>query len=130
VDVQVDPDNDGDAVRDQDDNCPITLNADQSDFDDDGIGDACDNCVLVANPDQADSNGDGIGDACEVRVVKCDLDLDDDVDRDDIRVIISLRNTTVPPSDPLADFDNNGIINIIDARSCVRRCTFPRCAVQ
>lgn len=41
VDVQVDPDGDGDAVRDQDDNCP-------ADF----------------NPTQADSNGDGIGDAC------------------------------------------------------------------
>lgn len=35
-------DTDGDGVRDGDDNCPKTENADQADADEDGIGDACD----------------------------------------------------------------------------------------
>jgi len=50
VEVQVDPDGDDDAVRDQGDNCPV-------DF----------------NPTQADSNGDGIGDACTPQVPIDDL---------------------------------------------------------
>jgi len=124
------PDTDEDGVADPDDNCPINANADQTDTDVDGVGDACDNCIIVANPEQTDSNGDGIGDACEVQPLSCDLDRDGDVDRNDIGVITGLRGTTSPPSDALADFDDNGIIDVIDARSCVRQCTLPRCAVQ
>ena len=72
-------DRDDDGVGDNDDNCPVTPNADQADRDHDGIGDVCDdndsdgdgvpdgrdNCPATPNPDQADSDGDGIGDACE-----------------------------------------------------------------
>jgi hypothetical protein len=113
-----------------DDNCQVAPNPNQEDTDGDDVGDACDNCIVIANEDQMDSNGDGIGDACEVQAVKCDLDSDFDIDRDDISMILGLRGTYSPPSDPNADFDDNGIINVIDARSCVRRCTLPRCAVQ
>ncbi len=54
-------------MRDIDDNCPNTPNADQHDGDGDGVGDACDNCPGVANAPQADADGDSIGDACETR---------------------------------------------------------------
>ena len=58
----------------------------------------------------------------------CDLNGDEIIDRSDIGMIAALRGTTVPPSDPLADVDGNGYINVNDARGCVLRCTLPRCA--
>ncbi len=36
-----DPDDDGDGVPDEDDNCPLVANADQADWNGDGVGDAC-----------------------------------------------------------------------------------------
>jgi hypothetical protein len=57
-------DRDRDGVRDLDDVCPSTPDADQRDGDGDSVGDACDNCPAVANLDQVDSDGDGVGDAC------------------------------------------------------------------
>jgi len=59
---------------------------------------------------------------------KCDLNSDGQIDRTDIRAITRLLHTTVPPSDPLADLDDNGIININDVRGCVLKCTNARCA--
>ena len=35
------------------------------DTDGDGVSDDDDNCPLVSNPDQTDTDGDGFGDACE-----------------------------------------------------------------
>ena len=75
-------DADADNVRDADDNCVDTANADQADADGDGIGDACDtaadgdrdgdqipdsqdNCPDLANADQSDIDRDGLGDACD-----------------------------------------------------------------
>lgn len=74
----VDDDDDGDAVLDVDDNCPLIANTPQDNHDTDPDGDVCDadddddtvldgddNCPLIANVDQADSDGDGEGDACD-----------------------------------------------------------------
>jgi hypothetical protein len=60
------------------DNCPLVLNADQSDIDGDGAGDACDpdidddgvdnemdNCPGAVNAGQSDLDMDGLGDACD-----------------------------------------------------------------
>ena len=86
---ECDPDDDGDIVPNDCDNCPDDPNPGQADSDGDKIGDVCDlcpalpefleddedgdkvrngddNCPCVVNPDQADSDGDEIGDACEV----------------------------------------------------------------
>lgn len=74
----VDPDTDGDGVKDSVDNCDTVPNPDQTDTDGDGQGDACDpdddndtvpdeddNCPTTPNPDQRDSDFDGVGDACD-----------------------------------------------------------------
>ena len=99
------------------------------DSDGDGICDADDNCPAAANPDQKDTDGDGIGDVCDL-VAKCDMDSDGDIDSQDIAVITKLRGTRSPPSDPKADADSNGLININDARACVLKCTRASCATQ
>ncbi|MFP6656227.1 MAG: thrombospondin type 3 repeat-containing protein [Myxococcota bacterium] len=49
------PDADADGIPDVSDNCPATVNADQTDTDLDGLGDACDE----------DDDGDGLADAAE-----------------------------------------------------------------
>jgi CSLREA domain-containing protein len=60
------PDTDGDATRDGEDNCRYVQNPTQADGDGDGFGDACDNCPAIANFSQADLDRDGIGDACDL----------------------------------------------------------------
>lgn len=64
-----------------------------------------------------------------VQVATCDLDSDGDIDRLDIAAITLLRNKPAA-TNPKADADGNGIININDARACVLRCTRPSCATQ
>jgi len=68
---------DGDGIKNEDDNCPNTANADQKDTNGNGIGDVCDdsdgdgifddtdNCINTANADQKDTDGDGKGDVCD-----------------------------------------------------------------
>lgn len=60
-----DADDDGDGLADEDDNCPLVQNIDQSDQDGDGIGDVCDSCPEQFNEDQRDIDGDGLGDICD-----------------------------------------------------------------
>ncbi len=57
----------------------------------------------------------------------CDIDGDNDVDRQDIDLILAARNQPAEPGDP-RDNDGNGVINVLDARQCVVQCTLPRCA--
>ena len=111
--VTLRPDQDGDGVGNNEDNCLIVPNADQlnTDGEDDG-GDACDdnddndswedyydNCPLVINEDQADGNNDGVGDAC---------DSDNDSVRNDIDNCPSVSNAAQ------FDQDHDGIGNKCD----------------
>jgi hypothetical protein len=65
------PDSDGDGIRDAADNCPAAANPDQADLDGDKTGDACD-------PDQ---DGDGLADAVEIAIGSNPRSLDSDGDK-------------------------------------------------
>jgi hypothetical protein len=58
----------------------------------------------------------------------CDIDGDRDVDRNDTNLIIAARNTPALPDDP-RDVNDDGTINIVDARFCSARCTRPNCGL-
>ena len=60
-----DDDDDDDGLLDEEDNCPIDSNPDQSDSDSDGRGDVCDEAEDGAD---ADADDDGLTNAEEVRV--------------------------------------------------------------
>ncbi|CAH1239231.1 THBS1 [Branchiostoma lanceolatum] len=60
-----DEDIDGDGYLNDQDNCPLIANPDQTDSDIDGVGSMCDNCVSTPNPDQANSDDTEAGDPCE-----------------------------------------------------------------
>ncbi|WP_347258601.1 thrombospondin type 3 repeat-containing protein [Methylocaldum sp.] len=114
-------DSDGDGVPDNTDNCRAVANPDQKDSDGDGVGDACDNCPNAANADQTDSDGNGKGDVCDF--LRCDVEPDGDVDRDDINAIAAARNQPASgPNDP-RDADGNGWITVLDARKCATQMT-------
>ena len=105
---------DGDTIFNDEDNCPINANTDQSDIDGDGIGDVCDddmdgdgilnvndNCPMVANVDQADNDLDGIGDVCD----------DDD---DDDGVLDVDDNCPLEPNPDQSDLDGDGQGDVCD----------------
>jgi hypothetical protein len=58
----------------------------------------------------------------------CDVDTDGDVDRLDLSLIIGARKTPAGGPDDPRDADGDGTITVLDARTCVRQCTLPRCA--
>lgn len=116
----VDIDIDDDGIADDEDNCPLTSNADQADIDNDGVGDACDddldgdgvangadNCPTVPNSGQADYDGDGSGDACDP-----DDDGDDVDDESDGCPLSSLAANVV------IDGCATGVANHIFASGC------------
>lgn len=99
------PDQDGDGVADEADNCPAIGNADQANSDGDSAGDACDNCSLVDNENQRDTDGDGHGN-------RCDGDFSNDcvVNAVDLGVLRSVFFT----ADPDADLNGDGSVNALD----------------
>lgn len=59
-----------------------------------------------------------------------DLDGDGDVDRNDLNIILSARNTPADGPDDPRDLDGDGMITALDARKLVLLCTRPRCACE
>ncbi len=61
-------DTDGDGVTDDRDNCKDTANANQANEDGDALGDVCDPCPITGDPaGDTDTDGDGVGDGCDPR---------------------------------------------------------------
>ena len=81
-----------------------------SDVDSDGVCDEDDNCLVVANPDQSDGDSDGYGEACDV-----DTNNDCFITTADIGVIISALGSseTEPPPSP-SDINLDGFITTAD----------------
>jgi len=119
-----DPDDDGDDVPDEVDNCPLLPNPDQADKDGDGFGDICDfgcwmgeveewdldcdgvpdsvdNCLETPNPDQIDTDGNSAGDEC-----------DDDDDGDGVPDVVD--NCPLVQNPDQADDDGDGVGNVCD----------------
>ncbi len=108
------PDDDGDAVLNEIDNCPAAHNVSQLNTDGDPQGDVCDadddndevpdaQDAFPLNPDESvDTDGDGIGN-----------NADPDDGNDD--VFDTADNCTVIANRDQADFDHDGIGNVCDA---------------
>lgn len=61
--------------------------------------------------------------------LKCDVNDDSAVDINDIRTIIGNRNQVATSDNDPRDWNQDGNIDVLDARGCVVACTLPRCAV-
>lgn len=80
---------------------------------------------LTVNDGQAASSD-------EVRIMAPkfgDIDLDGDVDRNDLILILASRNTVANGPNDLRDLNGDRRIDVLDARILVTRCTRSRCAV-
>jgi len=56
----------------------------------------------------------------------CDLDNDHDIDRNDVALIMAVRNRAASPGDP-RDINADRFINANDARACTLQCTRAQC---
>ena len=82
---------------------------------------------LVVSDGQASDFDDVLIDViAQVEPKMCDVDGNDFVDSLDIRAIARRRNATAEEND-VADWDQNGVINVLDARGCALECDQPRC---
>lgn len=90
----------------------------RGDLDGDGVLNSDDICPDTPPDTVVDSEGCPIVEPGRV----CDVDLDDDVDRRDIRKILrSFRQLATGPDDP-RDANGNGRIDIRDALICIKEC--------
>jgi len=80
----------------------------------------------------ADKLTDRIADRFEVTLSELagDLDLDGDVDRNDLNILLTSRNQPASGPDDPKDLDGDGRITGLDARQLTQLCTRPRCATQ
>jgi hypothetical protein len=60
----------------------------------------------------------------------CDINNDQLVDTRDISAILSIINTEASGESDPADWNSDGVINVLDVRGCILQCTLPRCAID
>ncbi len=58
---------------------------------------------------------------------KCDVDLDQDIDKEDVISIYNDRGDIANGNDDPRDFNENGVIDVLDAKGCKLQCTLPKC---
>jgi len=79
-DGDVEPDSDYDGVLNEEDNCPLSTNPDQSDIDSDGLGDVCDDDAdddgFTYDTDCNDLDGSINPNACDIKWDAIDQDCD------------------------------------------------------
>lgn len=59
-----------------------------------------------------------------------DVDLDGDVSKSDLNLVLAARNTPAGGPNDLRDLNGDGTIDVLDARKLTTLCTRPLCAVQ
>ena len=91
-------DADGDGVRNDDDVCPTTRDADQADFDADGVGDACDACPVDVPGIAVDADG------C-IALTAAQRDLI-------ARIAKAIATGAAPGAD--TDVDGDGTVDVVD----------------
>lgn len=62
--------------------------------------------------------------------LKCDIDKDGDIDKNDINAIFSARGQKATGPDDARDLDGDGLITVNDSRGCVLKCTLANCAIK
>ncbi len=70
-----------------------------------------------------------MGFSCLVQAAVCDVDTNGVVDRLDLSLIVSARNTPADGTNDPRDADGNGTITVLDVRTCIRQCNVPGCAI-
>ena len=64
-------------------------------------------------------------------ILMCDLTNDGLVDTSDISAIMALRGATdLSGTNQRADWNADGVVNVLDARGCVLQCTNALCAAE
>jgi hypothetical protein len=79
--------------------------------------------------DGEDSDSDQVAITVPASAGVCDVDNDGDIDRADISLIVAARNQPASGPDDPRDANGDGVITVIDARTCVVQCTLARCAI-
>lgn len=81
------------------------------DTDGDGVPDNNDNCTLIANPDQTDTDNDGFGNRCDA-----DLNNNGIINFEDLMILelTFFTNPASPGWNPHADFNGDNVINFLD----------------
>lgn len=86
--------------------------------------------IDLAKASSHDRDGNHVPDECEITAIVGDLDVDGDVDRDDVKIILASRNKLVTGENDPKDINGDGKITVRDARKLMHLCTRPRCATQ
>lgn len=101
------------------------------DIDNDGVPDQQDNCPLHPNPDQTDTDGDGLGDVCDPNpggglppcVGILDFNGDGRLDVNDVMIFRDAFGSSSgdPNYNPSVDIDGDGDVDIFDVASAVQQ---------
>jgi hypothetical protein len=83
--------------------------------------------TFVVNDGLANSPADSV----TIRVpILGDVDLDGDVDKNDVNLILAVRNALASGPNDLRDLNGDGKVDVVDGRKAAVLCTRALCATQ